>query len=198
MLRLNTQTLQSVFVFFVFGFTFLIASASSLIISPELMTKTVEEVTDFGIETDKHSSSKANISFSYPKGWEMQDRVINSIPYIRVEKTDARGFGIHSPRHDHMKMEILAFPNNGLSLNEWVDKQNQRSQPGQIILERKEIEVAGERAIYQLEEYTDYKHVSPAVFVAKGDKVYIINFSNNNVENEKIINGFIASFKFDS
>lgn len=198
MLRLRVPTFQLILVFFVFGLSFLIASASILIISPELMTKTMDEAMDFGVETDIHSSSKADISFSYPKGWEIQEHIINSIPYIRVEKTEARGFGIHSPRRDHMKVEILVFPNNGLSLDEWVDKQNQRSQPGQIIIERKEIEVSGERGIYQLEEYTNYKHISPAVFVAKEDKVYIINFSNNRVENGKIINGLIASFKFNS
>lgn len=178
--------LQLIAVFFLFSLTFLVALASD---------STIPEHQE--VETTNYASSVSNISFSYPKDWDIQDRFINSVPYTRIEKVSARGLENHSSQEGYLKIEILAFSNEGLSLNTWIEKQNQRSQPGQNILERKEIEIDGEKAVYQLEEYTNYNHISQAVFVAKNNKVYIINFSNNRKENRATIDDFLASFHFN-
>jgi hypothetical protein len=134
-------------------------------------------------------------AFRYPSDWHTYE--VPSISYVRVENIDSRTlkFLTNSEREKYFKIEVVVLPSGGLSLNKWVEKQNTTSPPLPKILEQKEIEVAGHPAIYQLEQFGT--HVSPAIFVAREDHVYIINPSSNKPEFREAISTFLANFAFD-
>ena len=138
---------------------------------------------------------KEQYVFRYPSNWHIYE--IPSMSYVRVENRDARtlGFLSNSENKQYFKIEVVTLPAQGLSLDEWVKRQNETSHPLPNVLERKEIRVTGHPAIYQLERFG--AHVSPAIFVANEDLIYIINPSSNKPEFEGIISIFLDNFVFE-
>lgn len=143
-----------------------------------------------------YSRDNTTYSFKHPDTWRVNE--IPSMSYVRVENIDARTLDTLSRdvRDQYFKIEVVTLPRNGLSLNDWVEKQNTTSYPLPTVLEQKNIEVAGQPAIYQVEQFDSFVH--PAVFVEKGDNVYIINISSNEGKYRTTVEEFIKGFSFNS
>lgn len=132
-------------------------------------------------------------TFAVPEGWDVYQ--IPSMSYQRVESFDARRI-TEENSGDYVKIEIVALPANGLSLEAWVQRQNTESYPLPTVLEQKQVEVAGEPALYQLEQFGS--SVSQAYFILKGDRVYLIIPSSADERFSATIRAFVASFAFTS
>lgn len=132
-------------------------------------------------------------TFQRPEGWNVYR--IPGMSYERVENIDARTWDTLSQeqRQNYFKIEIVVLPRNGLSLHEWIAKQN-TYYPRPKVLEQKAMKVAGQFAVYQLEQFGSLVH--PVIFIQKDDKIYLLNISNTYEKFQDKIDEFIENFKF--
>lgn len=145
------------------------------------------------LELNEFAHAKYAYATKYPKAWNMHD--IPSMSYTRFEnKVISSDLHDHADASDYFKIEVVVLPRNGMFLDEWVRNQNTTSYPLPEVHEQQVIEVDGNKAIYQIEQFGNL--VKPAIFIEKGEYVYIINPSNNKRENKAVLNLFLRDFKF--
>lgn len=149
------------------------------------------------MEFVQHVNTAQKFSVRYPSSWRAYE--IPSMSYVRFENMDADSLNSlpQSERNNYFKIEVVTLPNpNNLPLHDWVQKQNTTSYPLPKVLEQRNIEVAGQSAIYQIEQFGSLIH--PAVFIMKDRSVYIINILNDDESHRSTIDDFIKNFQFNS
>ena len=116
--------------------------------------------------------------------------------YTRLENLDARQLDTLPTdiQRQYFKIEVVILPVEGLSLSEWVHKQNTTSYPLPKVLEQHDIKVAGQPAIYQVEQFGTFVH--PVVFIKKDEHIYLLNISSGGDEHKPTIDTFLKQFTF--
>jgi len=185
---------RSVFVFYVLIFTLSIASIGGAL-------KVAFALSDSNLTREEASNTMTfngyseKYTFHYPDTWNVHETP--NMSYVRLENINVRELNLLSKgeRNQYFKIEVVELPANGLSLDEWVERQNIRSYWLSKILEKANLEISGHPAIYQLEQFGSL--ISPVFFIKKGGYVYIINPSNNDESHKPVIDDFLKSFKFN-
>lgn len=146
-------------------------------------------------EFDSYQKENSQYNFKYPPTWKIKE--IPTMAYLRVENMDSDTLNSlpKEARKDYFKIEVVTLPSKGLSLNDWVQKQNTTSYPLPKVIEQKNIEVAGQPAIYQIEQFGSFMH--PAVFIKKGENIYILNISSMDEKFKEQVEEFINNFQFN-
>jgi len=171
-----------------FGSGILFVSASSLWTS-DLTGSTDEFVEYIGQNPD--------FSFKKPSSWHVYEILDRS--YVRVENLDGRSFKTLPAeiQRQYFKIEVVVLPNpSGLSLSDWVFKQNTTSYPLPRVLSQQSVEVAGQPAVYQIEQFGTLIH--PVVFLQKDERIYILNISSRDERFKLATEKFIHNFEFAS
>lgn len=142
-----------------------------------------------------YNSQNIDYAFKYPSTWNVYE--IPGMSYLRVENIDARKLGQYSKniQNQYFKIEVIKLSSDGLSLKDWVNRQNTTSYPLPKVISQENIEVAGYPAIYQIEQFGSLVH--PAIFVSKGDSVYILNILSSDAKYDQVVEEIINNFEIN-
>ena len=147
---------------------------------------------------DFKTHQSEEFSFRYPSNWFVYDRPenINSFVLTTLANYDIDVLVTSShPSGNYYKIEIVKLTNSErLSLTSWVDQFVKNSPTEPFIVDQKPLIVDGLEAIYNLERAWGVTH--PAIYISRGDSIYIINSAPITPEFESVLDDFINSFKF--
>lgn len=143
-----------------------------------------------------YNDEKLGYTLTKPASWNVH--TIPSMAYMRIENLDPNSLSslpIEVARQ-YFKIEVVVLPADGLSLNDWVDRQNTTSYPLPKIVAQTPTVVGGEVAVYQFEQFGSFVH--PVVFIKKNDQIYLINISSNSNVFKAVTDAFLKNFSFNS
>lgn len=147
---------------------------------------------------DFSTHQNREILFRYPANWFVNDfpEDVNSFVLTTVANYDLDVLiTTPHPSGNYYKIEIVKLPNQDrLSLTSWVDQFIKNSPTGPVVVYQKFLTIDGLEAIYNLEQAWGVIH--PAIYISRGDFIYIINSAPVISEFESVFDEIINSFKF--
>lgn len=157
--------------------------------TPGVSQNSSRELEDF---LRSRNISRITYSFRSPEGWNVSQAPV--MGYTRVENFKSENVTDRN-EGDYFKIEVVALPSDGLGLNEWVERQVTTSYPLPVVQERGEMEIAGQRAIHQVEVFGS--NTARVFYVAKGGTIYIIAASRAEDKYKVVVDEFIANLNFN-
>lgn len=153
---------------------------------PDLLIEIDKLVNGFPVGWAKYSDEMLKFSFWHPEEWLIEGNLQGERPYMVVTSTIP---------NNRFKVEILRFPLNGSTFEEWVDGQeNQISEYQKTVISSKSLTVGGKPAIQIKQSFSI--SVGSTTYINNGDEVYLFNASGKDAAYDKFIDTLLTSVQF--